>query len=105
MRIMTMSQEDSRSLDEQLERLAATLSASNWSQVRMSVLTRQLLEQIVDFPAIDCEILQEFGYFTIEQAYTRICDGWDGHDNSKVIVAFKTEHGPRPVILEPAATA
>ncbi len=71
---MTMSQEEPRSLDEQLGRLAATLSASNWSQVRTSVRTRQLLEQIVDFLAIDCEILQEFGYFTIEQAYSRICD-------------------------------
>ncbi len=71
---MTMSQEEPRSLDEQLARLVATLSESNWSQVRTSALTRQLLGQIVDYLAIDCEILQEFGYFTIEQAYTRICD-------------------------------
>ncbi len=74
---MTMSQEERRSLDDQLERLAttlSTLSATDWSQVWASDRTRQLFEQIVDVLGIDAEILQQFGLFTIEQAYTKICD-------------------------------
>jgi hypothetical protein len=33
-----------------------------------------LLEQIIDCLAIDWELLEEFDYFTLEQACTKICD-------------------------------
>jgi hypothetical protein len=68
-----MSDQASQSLQDQLQQLAAALPEMKGDELR-SAPVRQLLEQVIDCLAIDFDLLEEFGLFTLDRACKRICD-------------------------------
>ena len=68
-----MSDETDPPIRSQLEHLAATLPGLKCGDVH-GAPNRQLFEQIVECLAIDFELLQQFGFFTLDQSCTKICD-------------------------------
>jgi hypothetical protein len=60
-------------LKEHLERLVPLLPLISWKAVQESPEIRVLLKQVVE-TLVDTELLQEFGYPTIDQACTMIRD-------------------------------
>ncbi len=69
----TMSDETGQPLQTHLERLAAALPGLNGADVHAAP-NRQLFEQIIECLATDFELLQQFGFFTLDQSCAKICD-------------------------------
>jgi hypothetical protein len=62
-----------QSLQYQLQQLAAALSGMRGDELRTAPV-RHLLEQVIDRLATNFDLLEEFGFFTLDRACARICD-------------------------------
>jgi hypothetical protein len=82
-----VSDEEIQALQESLDEFLAVIPSVG-KALRAGVPgVRERVDQIVDALGMDYEILEEFGYYRIEQAYTRICDNFQ-HDRVVRIRSF-----------------